>query len=1290
MDPYIANVNPSKEVNALETHSMPGIEYGTNLKKSQGSKPGTYGVSIRVQGIGGHPYVVLNNRDEQSKYQPSENSYSDTSLESSKTHTDTNGNKLKGRDNGEVVLPENPFAEPHRSQKQMQLNISQNGVSEFKDRPIKGSTLLNFQKHPELLQPYDPEKNCLNIDTYQSQYNKSPLVSDVEMKKNASSKLLPSNNMYSRPVESVKLNNDSYNCCKHVKDLKQVSKTESMTVGSTEVLKSDGGSQNISNSVSNQEPRKQRPDVLPLRRQESAGPVLEMSRSRRSSTSSTTPTSVGSLNKLSIEDQEDALYAEHVNRHENRRYIPFVPGTGRDIDTGSILGVDQLIDKFDGKDSPQRRGRSARRNRINPEDRKRSRSVDSAFPLGLPDSSDYLHDFRTNFGKSNERLLRPSQLRLQKSSPQDSDITTRDKLHIKHSFSSGGLGKTQQLDPEVQKSNLSLNYHNQNKYNGPIPYVSKDSLLGNIKKAKEEIKSISKVQLQPRVALRPVSGTGSTAGISSNREEQVTPDILKGQQELSQQTNEETAKQILFNYLKDGSSDNDDATKKKVNLVFEKIQTLKSRAAGSVQADDKQSSNPPADVRVLQEQKNELEREVSELKRKLEQETKHQQNIKEETDRTRANLKDLQQQLEESVEESNRLRERLSQNEKELRNNLEELFQVKMEREQYQSEIRDLQDQLSEMHDELDHANVSEIAAEEKAALLQELMQMKQSLQETFTAKEQQEELLRKRERELTALKGALKQEVSSHDQELDQLKEHYEKELQKLRKCVEETKQNGSVLANEKMVTEQMKNAAENQVKELMEENKKLEREISELEGEISKLKQTINDMKSEESQMKDKIKQLEAEKKQLENAMEDVGNQEQEMESVKRTLESRLEEVQRRLSKVIREHQDLTEKLKEEVNQKEVLKKTKKEMEAERWKLDKTIEKLQKEMAEIMDFSRKSTLELQNQLNEYKEKNRKEISDLQRQLKDKSMEVEKYCLTAKKLQDEIHHLERELEDCGRERDESVAKSQQLKLEVTDLKLELESKTHVKEDRSRQFKLMEEKVSLLEADLEEERSNVDQLTDRITRSKEQIEQMRNELLHEKAARQDLECDKIALERQNKDLKSRVAHLEGSQRSSKDGIVAQLELRIQELEERLECEERDRNNLQLANRRYERRVKELLMQVDDDHLTLNDQKDQLNLRLKMLKRKVDEAEEEIDKLENAKKKLQRELEEQMEANDQLQAQLNTLKKDLRKRKSTPTKILNDIDDEEEDDDDFSTDGDSLYGAASAYKLSRES
>lgn len=69
----------------------------------------------------------------------------------------------------------------------------------------------------------------------------------------------------------------------------------------------------------------------------------------------------------------------------------------------------------------------------------------------------------------------------------------------------------------------------------------------------------------------------------------------------------------------------------------------------------------------------------------------------------------------------------------------------------------------------------------------QELLQAKQDLQDLLIAKEEQEDLLRKRERELTALKGALKEEVSSHDQEMDKLKEQYDAELQALRESVEE-----------------------------------------------------------------------------------------------------------------------------------------------------------------------------------------------------------------------------------------------------------------------------------------------------------------------------------------------------------------------------------------------------------------------------------------------------------------------------------------------------------------------
>lgn len=45
---------------------------------------------------------------------------------------------------------------------------------------------------------------------------------------------------------------------------------------------------------------------------------------------------------------------------------------------------------------------------------------------------------------------------------------------------------------------------------------------------------------------------------------------------------------------------------------------------------------------------------------------------------------------------------------------------------------------------------------------------------------------------------------------------------------------------------------------------------------------------------------------------------------------------------------------------------------------------------------------------------------------------------------------------------------------------------------------------------------------------------------------------------------------------------------------------RDRANFQLNNRRLERKVKELMLQVDDEHLSLTDQKDQVEGKTNML------------------------------------------------------------------------------------------
>ncbi|XP_061303042.1 cingulin-like protein 1 isoform X1 [Pezoporus flaviventris] len=1288
MEPYFAgfkHVQQDYEVTLQLTS-----EETQKTRNTQNSRTGSYGVSIRVQGIDGHPYIVLNNTEGCLSENPSAGKEQEViSHPASKPATDSNtAFRLEDKNSEHTVFPGTQQMQPGllKSLKISNLDEKENGIAEFKGGTMKSSNLFNFQRHPELLQPYDPEKNNLNLDNYQSSVcSKSKSFADEKTEAKpwiSSSKVvsLQKTNMYlaeppkanakkmqlNRSVETEDQNKQLLDCPSSAISLNEVCVSESFS--------SAGGSPCVS-PTSYPEKRKPRPDVLPFRRQDSAGPVLDDS--RRSSSSSATPTSANSLYRFLLDDQEYAIYADNVNRHENRRYIPFLPGTGRDIDTGSLPGVDQLIEKFDKKVDPQRRGRSGKRNRINPDDRKRSRSVDSALSLGPDVNSDYLGEFSKSLGKSTEHLLGSYKACFHKQLSRDQKSPFKEMK-----VSTRSIGKLQMPDKDIQSSSFSsLQYHKQNGAETENLMFRSSTFPGQSKR--EEVRTVTSTLLLPnRITIPPDSGAKkiSVKTFSSVPHIQATPDLLKGQQDLAQQTNEETAKQILYNYLKEGSADNDDATKRKVNLVFEKIQTLKSRAAGKTQVSD-----PSAEVKALVEQKAELERKVEELEKKLDLEIRNQQNSKEERNATQARLKDLQLRLDESVCEKEALKKQLEESEKELRQNLEEFFQVKMEQEQHQTEIRDLQEQLSEMHDELDNAKHTDEG--EKEVLIEELMQMKQDLEEVLIAKDQQEEILRKRERELTALKGALKEEVSSHDMEMDKLKEQHDKELLDLQQSLEKATESAAVLASERNAAQEARISIENQVKELTEENEKLKRTVDELEIKTEELHKQIDSMKGEENLMKEKIKRYEEEKQRLEETLKHAEKEAKELVVLKRSLESQLEDMQENIRCISQERQQLTQQLKDETHQKEQLKQITNEMENEQRLLNKTVEKLQEEMSEMVELSRTSTLELQNQLDVYKEKNRRELADVQRQLKEKNLEVEKSRLATMRMQDEMRLMEENLRDHQRAQDEAITKTQLLEQTVKSLEYELEAKTHSKDDRARQIKLMEDKLSHLELELDEEKTNSDLLSERISRCREQIEQMRTELLQERAIKQDLECDKISLERQNKDLKSRILHLEGSYRSSKEGLVAQLEARITELEERLESEERDRANFQLSNRRLERKVKELMLQVDDEHLSLTDQKDQLSLRLKAMKRQVEEAEEEIDRLESAKKKLQRELEEQVDINEQLQGQLNAAKKELSRLKKSPSKVLADSDDDE--DDDISTDGDSLCEVPSGNNFSKD-
>ena len=108
-----------------------------------------------------------------------------------------------------------------------------------------------------------------------------------------------------------------------------------------------------------------------------------------------------------------------------------------------------------------------------------------------------------------------------------------------------------------------------------------------------------------------------------------------------------------------------------------------------------------------------------------------------------------------------------------------------------------------------------------------------------------------------------------------------------------------------------------------------------------------------------------------------------------------------------------------------------------------------------------------------------------------------------------------------------------------------------------------------------------------------QVEQLTTELAAERSNTQKLENGRLLLERQNKDLKSKLAELEAQMKTRSKATIQSLESKIGNLEEQLDVEGKERQNLAKMNRRLEKKMKDLVMQAEDERRHADQYKDQV-------------------------------------------------------------------------------------------------
>nr|KAF6396420.1 cingulin [Rousettus aegyptiacus] len=981
---------------------------------------------------------------------------------------------------------------------------------------------------------------------------------------------------------------------------------------------------------------------------------------------------------------------------------------GSTIDTAPLSSVDSLISKFDSPQGGQARGRSGRRLRsLPPEQRKRSQSLDNRLPRDTLGDRERRPPSPWSPGSKQDGQLRSSNAPPQSPGPpggggrarqtQDWVLqsfedprgstqhpallefkSTPDLLRDQREAAPPGgvdhvkaaiYGILREGSPESETSvrrKVSLVLEQMQ----PLALAGQGELTRKVEelqqKLDEEVKKRQKLEpsrvglerqleekaeecgrLQELLGRRLGEAQQSTKELQNVKllldqgeraRRRLEAQVMELQDQLKQAQAPEPAKEVLRKDLSETRELLEEVLEGKQRL--EEQLRLRERELTALKGALKEEvASRDQEVEQVRQQ---YQRDAEQLRRSMQDATQDHVALEAEKQKMSALVRGLQRELEETSEETGHWQSMFQKNKEELRATKQELLQLRMEKEEMEEELGE---KIKVLQRELGQARAGAGDSRQVEELKKELCRAQEELKELRAERQSQEVAGRLREREL---EKQLKAEAD-RSQGLEQQNVQLQKTLQQLRQDCEDASKAQMAAEADATVLGQRRAAVETTLRETQEENDEFRRRILGLEQQLKEARGLAEGGEVAEARLRDKVQRLEAEKQRLEGALDTAQEEEGSLAAAKRALEVRLDEAQRALARSAQEQQALRRALEEEGQQREALRQAKAELEEQKRLLDRTVDRLNKELEQIGDDSRQALQQLQAQLEEYKEKARREVADAQRQAKEWASEAEKTSGGLSRLQDETQRLRQALQASQADRDTARLDKELLAQRLQGLEQEAENKKRSQDDRTRQLKGLEEKVSRLEAELDEERSTVELLTDRMTRGRDQVDQLRTELMQERSARQDLECDKISLERQNKDLKSRLASSEGFQKPSSS--FSQLEAQNRELQERLQAEEREKAVLQSTNRKLERRVKELSIQIDDERQHVNDQKDQLSLKVKALKRQVDEAEEEIERLDGLRKKAQRELEEQHEVNEQLQARVKAMEKDAWRKAS---------------------------------------
>ncbi|XP_040053763.1 uncharacterized protein LOC120831919 isoform X2 [Gasterosteus aculeatus] len=463
---------------------------------------------------------------------------------------------------------------------------------------------------------------------------------------------------------------------------------------------------------------------------------------------------------------------------------------------------------------------------------------------------------------------------------------------------------------------------------------------------------------------------------------------------------------------------------------------------------------------------------------------------------------------------------------------------------------------------------------------------------------------------------------------------------IEELTKQMDACQKRNQFLEAESVEMEKERSQIRFEMRGLLVNNEDLLRVNAQLNSEMKRMREQMIEMQRENKSVVESYKDMEIEVKQARDIRVEANNQEYAFGFLQQSLQNQIKDAEENLEKQTQHAQTLSEKLWQAERQLEELEVHKDSRDKKASELNCTILRLESELGEALLVSTQAMAQL-NLQQKLREDSERRVEELEESMLEKDQELQRLQTVVGRLHGEVSgkliDKEQTLEEEIQLREKIQLQCKQAERTVDDLKMELQNTNQAREELAKQVKLAQEKMIDLESDLEELHDSELRWASKHKRAIEQIEQLQLKVIQEKDLNDQLEADKVAMERQLRELRMEVEELQSSR--VQEDVVSRAESRVKELENTLRTEERNKSVLTNTIGKLERRINELSDQMEEEHRIATEQKDLMTQRMRSLKRQVNEAEEEASRKEVQYRHTQRELAEERETSGRLQRQL---------------------------------------------------